>query len=136
MIREQNRRDFYVTSRAVTVTVRAQVGLCLHSAAQSPPESCGDNGERTAVRTARGRPLLRANPDRVGRVQRQVRRAFIAKGSPLRMGALLAHCYPRDARWQRNAVHRALKRFGVPLGRVARRGRPMLWGLAAVPRSS
>jgi hypothetical protein len=34
-------------------------------------------------------------PDRIGRVQRQVKRAFIAKGSPLRIGSLLAHCYPR-----------------------------------------
>jgi hypothetical protein len=53
------------------------------------------------------------------------------KGSPLRIQALLAHWYPRStkyARWQRYSVHRALKRFGVPLGRIHGRGRPMLWG--------
>jgi hypothetical protein len=113
----------HVTSRYVTVTTRCRMQAgCL---ARCYQQDCA------AARTAGGpRPLLRANPYRVGRVQRQVRRAFIVKGSPLRIQALLAHCYPRSttyARWQRDAVHRALRRFGKPLGRVAGRGGPMLW---------
>jgi hypothetical protein len=71
-------------------------------------------------------------PDRVGRVQTQIRRAFIASGGrPLKIRELLAYCYPaatKHPRWHRWKIHCALPRFGVPFGRVAsEQGRPMLW---------
>ncbi len=60
----------------------------------------------------------------IGRVQRQVRRAFIASaGEPLRIGQLLRWCYPRQARfkrWHRNSVRRAARRFAQPIDRDSR----------------
>ena len=77
----------------------------------------------------RGRPLTTETArligaNRVGRIQRQVRRAFVASsGAPLEISALLASCYPRLAKfkhWHRKSVHRALKRH-------ADLGRPQSW---------
>jgi hypothetical protein len=85
----------------------------------------------------RGRPLTTETgrligANRVGRIQRQVRRAFVASsGAPLEISALLASCYPRLAKFKhghRKSVHRALKRFAVSLGRLPHvQGRPALW---------
>jgi hypothetical protein len=71
-------------------------------------------------------------PDRVGRVQTQIRRAFIASGGrPLKIRDLLVYCYPaaiKHPRWRRWKIHCALPKFGVPLGRIStKQGRPMLW---------
>ena len=67
----------------------------------------------------------------VGRVQRQVRRAFIAgDGRPLQIGNLLARCYPGTTDhpvWHRTNVHRALPKFAVSLGRTNAQGRPIMW---------
>ena len=67
----------------------------------------------------------------VGRVQRQVRRAFVASnGRPLQIGDLLARCYPGTTDhpvWHRTNVHRALPKFAVSLGRTNAQGRPMMW---------
>jgi hypothetical protein len=86
-----------------------------------------------AQRRAR-RPWLlnRGKPDRIGRVQRQILRAFIASnGQPLLISDLLPRCYPRAKRfekWHRNGVHAALRRFAVSLGRLPNvQGRPALW---------
>ena len=65
------------------------------------------------------------NPDRVGRVQRQVRRALIAGGGrPVPFGVLAHWCYPRvrELGWRRWSIYRALKRWGVNVG-------VGLWGL-------
>ena len=66
---------------------------------------------------------------RIGRIQRQVRRAFIAsRARPLMIGDLLRHCYPRIAKhktWHRWNVHRAAGKFAVLLSRD-RRGN--VWG--------
>ena len=55
----------------------------------------------------------------IGRVQRQVRRAFIASGGKyVWFGDLLRRAYPRSKRrsaW-RWSVYRALKRYGEPAG--------------------
>ena len=69
---------------------------------------------------------------RVGRLQRDVRRCFIAAdGCPLAVSDFLPRCYPRAqsyARWQYRAVGRAARRFGVSLGRAeSRQGRPVIW---------
>lgn len=94
-------------------------------------------GNETAPRRpARRLWLLKAGkPDRVGRVQRQIRRALLAAdGRPVSIGELLPRCYPRSTkytRWQRWSIHRALPRFAVPLGRyMSAQGRPMLWRAA------
>jgi hypothetical protein len=67
----------------------------------------------------------------VGRVQRQVRRAFVASnGRPLQIGDLLARCYPGTTDhpvWHRTNVHRALPKFAVSLGRTNEQGRPIMW---------
>jgi hypothetical protein len=72
-----------------------------------------------------------ADKFRIGRVQRQVRRALIAKGAPVSIQDLLAWCYPaakQHPRWHRTNVHRALPRWAISLGRIPnRRGRPSLW---------
>ena len=70
--------------------------------------------------------------DRVGRVQRQVRRAFIvADGKPLCIADLLPRCYPRARQytvWQRWCVHRALRKYGQRIGRSKTgRGCPIVW---------
>jgi hypothetical protein len=70
--------------------------------------------------------------DKVGRLQRQARRAFIASGGrPLRTGEVARRCYPRAVKignWQREAVRSALHKFAVPIGRSSRgRGRPTIW---------
>jgi hypothetical protein len=63
-------------------------------------------------------------PNRIGRIQRQVRRLFIGNGGkPVRMAELLRHCYPRLARfehWHRTNVRRAAKRYAVPIDRDGR----------------
>src|SRR5215813_14498906 len=69
---------------------------------------------------------------RVGHVQLAVRRCFIAAdGRPLTIRDFLARAFPRTTNhrhWMRKSVHRAIPRFGVPLGRNLRRqGRPMIW---------
>ena len=62
-------------------------------------------------------------PIPVGRVQRQVRRSFIAAGGkPVRMIELVCRAYPEiaDRRqyvcWRRWSVYRALRRWGVHAG--------------------
>ena len=68
---------------------------------------------------------------RVGRIQRQIRRAFIASGGrPLRIAVLLPWCYPRLSvfkPWHRTNVHRAARRFAI---RVGKHGRANIWGPA------
>jgi hypothetical protein len=68
-----------------------------------------------------------------GRIQRQLRRAFIASGgSPLCIADLLTWCYPRAGRhprWHRHRIHDALPRWAISLDRLDHRpGRPILWG--------
>lgn len=87
-----------------------------------------------APRPAARRPWLlkSGKPQRIGKIQNRIRRAFVANnGRPLKIRDLLAHCYPRASkppRWCRWSIHKALPKFGVPLGRVANeQGRPMVW---------
>ncbi len=67
----------------------------------------------------------------VGRIQKQIRRAFVAStGQPLVISELLARCYPaakQHPRWHRWSIHRALPKYGVALGRSRRQGRPIVW---------
>ena len=76
--------------------------------------------------------LVIAGKPRVGRVQCQIRRAFVACGGrPLTIADLLLCCYPqsrRYARWQRWSVYRAAPKFAEALGRAeSRQGRPIVW---------
>ncbi len=76
--------------------------------------------------------LAAGKPDRIGRVQLNVRRAFVATaGRPLMIRDLLPRCYPRAesyTRWQRWSIHRAVRRFGVSTGRAeSLQGRPVVW---------
>lgn len=89
-----------------------------------------ENGGPTAKDSARWKVI--ADKYRVGRIQRQIRRAFIAHGgSPLNIGQFLEWAYPASERhpiWHRTNVHRALRRFAVSLGRIPDRpGRPCVW---------
>jgi hypothetical protein len=73
-----------------------------------------------------------AGKPKVGRVQRQIRRAFIASaGRPLSVADLLPHCFPAAAsyaRWMRWSVYRAAPKFAESLGRAeSRQGRPIVW---------
>jgi hypothetical protein len=76
--------------------------------------------------------LKSGKPQRIGKIQNRIRRAFVANnGRPLKIRELLDHCYPRTSkppRWCRWSIHKALPKFGVPLGRIpTQQGRPMLW---------
>ena len=68
-------------------------------------------------------------PDRLGRVQKQIKRAFIASGGkPLRIADLLPRCYPavRGFKlWHRTNVHRAIDKVARPIGRD---GKGVIWG--------
>ncbi len=73
-----------------------------------------------------------ASMPREGRVQRIVRRTFIANDyRPLRIGDLLPRCYPKLRKypcWCRWSVRRALLRYALPLGRSSTgRGLPVIW---------
>ena len=72
-----------------------------------------------------------ASLPREGRVMRQVRRCFVARGAkPLCMGDLLHWVYPRITHaqhWHRWSIRRALLRYAVPIGRRDTRGRPVIW---------
>ena len=82
-------------------------------------------------RRARPKPSVIADKYRVGRVQRQVRRALVAVSAPVSIQDLLAWCYPatkQHPQWHRTNVHRALPRFAISLGRIPHeRGRPCVW---------
>jgi hypothetical protein len=74
------------------------------------------------------------SPFRVGRVQRQIKRAFIASlGSPLTTSDLMRRAYPRgwdhSESWRYTEVRLAASRYAVRIGRSTRRGRPWLWAL-------
>ena len=70
---------------------------------------------------------------RIGHIQRQVKRAFIASlGRPLSTSQLLIRAYPRQqgpfASWQRRAVRQAADRWAVRAGRSSRgKGTPIMW---------
>jgi hypothetical protein len=67
---------------------------------------------------------------RIGRVQRQCRRALIARGR-VTIRDLLAWAFPRAPiylPWMRTSVHRAIKKFGVPV-RPTRKRYATTWEL-------
>jgi len=68
---------------------------------------------------------------RTGRVQRNIRRAFVAvNGRPLCIAELLARCYPaarEHPHWHRTNIHRAVRKFAVPIGQSRARGYPIIW---------
>jgi len=66
---------------------------------------------------------LSGTPDRLGRVQKQIRRAFSSGGKPLGISALLRWCYPRASKfkpWHRTNVHRAVAKVAKPIRRHRR----------------
>ena len=83
------------------------------------------------VLTSRGAPIVVASEDRVGRVQRVVRRSFVALGRPLTIADVLPRAFPRATSYtqdMRKSVWRAFPKFAVCLGRIpTRQGRPCLW---------
>jgi hypothetical protein len=88
---------------------------------------------------ARSRSIRRPQPPkwpeihRIGHIQRQVKRAFIASlGRPLSTSQLLIRAYPRQrgpfASWQRRAVRQAAARWAVRIGRSDKgSGTPIMW---------
>ena len=70
-----------------------------------------------------------STPDRIGRVQLQIRRALIASGGkPLGMSDLLPRCYPRVKKfkeWHRWNIRRAAPKVAARIGKE--RGR-VIWG--------
>lgn len=82
--------------------------------------------------------LAAFNPSlpRVGRVERQVKRAFIANDfRPLTMSEIWPRVYPgikRAKHWHRWDVRQALLKIAKPIGRSPTgRGRPGIWALTA-----
>ena len=68
--------------------------------------------------------------NRMGRVQRQCRRALIAL-SHARIRDLLEWCYPHALEfkhWHRKSIHLAIRKVGVPVGKTRER-RPTTWVL-------
>jgi hypothetical protein len=84
-------------------------------------------------RSTRGNTTLKPPLNRVGHIQRQVRRAFIAcRGSPLSTSELARRCYPRLAginqSWRWAQIRKAASRWAVRIGRSERgTGRPVIW---------
>jgi hypothetical protein len=104
----------------------------LHESSTQPKQEDRDVKQDGRSRSGRGQNGEIADKRIVvGRVQRQVRRAFIASdGRPLQIGDLLARCYPGTTDhpvWHRTNVHRALPKFAVSLGRTNAQGRPIMW---------
>jgi hypothetical protein len=54
---------------------------------------------------------------RVGRIQRQVRRRLVAADGPVQFSELVAWSYAGDRRPWRWPIYRALRRWGVNVGR-------------------
>jgi hypothetical protein len=55
---------------------------------------------------------------RVGRVQKQIRRSLIAAaGEPVRFSDFMDRAYARSSRRWRWPIYRALKKYGVNVGR-------------------
>jgi hypothetical protein len=81
----------------------------------------------------RGGPgFVVASENRIGRIRRAVRRAFIASdGEPILARAVIERAFPRvkcPTDWQRWSVRRALLRDAEMIGRMLKgRGRPNLW---------
>jgi hypothetical protein len=108
-----------------------------------PRQSGNPNGRPVGVRRqtqcGRARMVEIGGKPKVGRVQCQIRRAFIAAGGrPLTIGDLLPHCFPAAAsyaRWMRWSVYRAAPKFAESLGRAeSRQGRPIVSAPNAEPR--
>ena len=90
--------------------------------------------DRAASRSARlARLAIAARLPRVGRLKRQIRRAFIANaGKPLSTSQLLHWCYARHRRhthWQSYNVRRAVAGLAEPLYQRRCRGMPWVWSL-------
>jgi hypothetical protein len=73
----------------------------------------------------RARMIVIANLPRSGRIQQQIRRAFIANGGkPLSTLELVAWAFPHGRKpWSCHDVRRAAFKYAVPLGRT----RPVFW---------
>jgi hypothetical protein len=73
--------------------------------------------------------MPRGSPDRIGRVQLQIRRALIASdGKPLQMSDLLPRCYPREKKfkeWHRWNIRRAAPKVAK---RIGMDGQRIIWG--------
>jgi hypothetical protein len=66
----------------------------------------------------------------LGPVERQCRRALIAKyPHPITVRDLMAWSYSgaEPKYWHRRAVHRAIKKFGIVVGKTGNNGRANLW---------
>ncbi len=85
-----------------------------------------------ATPLARARQVvIAARTPRIGRVQRQIRRAFIAHHyRPLTTIELMRWCYPKVTkfkRWHSYGVRRAAPKFAVAIGRRRCTGYPVIW---------
>jgi hypothetical protein len=77
-------------------------------------QSVVKSGARRSSITGHNKPVA----GRMGRIQRQIRRALIALGRPLTIRELLPYCYPKAKtfqRWMRWSIHRAVSRVAKPL---------------------
>jgi hypothetical protein len=89
--------------------------------------------ENTAPKRHRNGPWkVIASENRIGRIRRQVLRAFIANnGQPITVRDVLVRAYPKLRRfndWHRWSCRRALLRHANVIGRNRfGRGRPNLW---------
>ena len=86
----------------------------------------------TRLTRASNSPIPAKNPFRIGRIQRQIKRTFIANpGRPLTTSELIRCAYPRlkvFETWRYEQVRVAAERFAVRIGVAkTRRGKPILW---------
>ena len=93
----------------------------------------GDPAERARTHRRNGLPIVIASENRIGRIRRSVKRAFIvSNGQPITVRDILARAYPRLRRfndWHRWSCRRALLSEGaIAIARMRfTRGRPNLW---------
>jgi hypothetical protein len=77
---------------------------------------------------------------RIGHVQRQVKRSFVASGGqPLTTGDLIRRAYPRQTKfesWQYAQVRQSAERWAVRMGTASQRGEPVLWKPKAVAEAT
>jgi hypothetical protein len=117
------------------------VSFFMNAFDQKGPTTPRSTHERTATEKWLGHPNLRLRPRAPnagrGRLQRQIRRAFIAHGDEVSASDIYRWCKRWQARefgqWERWSITRVLMTMADQIGRASTRGNPWIWRLKTPP---